>query len=264
MRARPARARGALDALFQPLDTARQRRFYDALGEGEERRGLWGLERRFSPQSAVGSPSFRKWFTRLLEPIFERHPRVLDVGCGPGIYFPLVAPLCRSVTGAELSARYARLARDCAREYALPNVRMTVQDSTRLAFPDRSFDAALCVDALHHVFDLERTLAEIARVVRPGGDVVIFEPNCLNPLLLLLCVFDRNEWGAVSRCWKGRYERLLARHFEPVASAYNGLLIGPQGRLARGVADFLLEGPLAPALGRFSPEIFFHLRRRAA
>ena len=56
---------------------------------------------------------------------------------------------------------------------------------------------------------------------------------------------DRNEWGAVSRC-------------------YNGLMIGPQGRIATGLADFLVEGPLSRWMARFGPEIFFHLRNRAA
>jgi ubiquinone/menaquinone biosynthesis C-methylase UbiE len=213
---------------------------------------------------AVASESFRKHFTRVIEPILEPHMRVLDVGCGTGMYFPLVAPLCGSVAGAELSSRYARLATENARAYGLPNVRMSVQDCASLAFPDATFDAALCVDALHHVYDLDGTLAEIARVLKPEGHVLIFEPNCLNPLLLLMCVVDRNEWGAVSRCYKGRYERALARHFEPVESAYNGLMIGPQGRIATGLADFLVEGPLSGWLARFGPEIFFHLRNRGA
>jgi ubiquinone/menaquinone biosynthesis C-methylase UbiE len=250
--------------VFRPLDTARQRRFYDDLSQGDERRGLWGLERRFSPESAAGSRSFEKYFTRVLAPILNPDMRVLDVGCGTGIYFPLVAPRVASMIGAELSSRYARLAHQNAGRYELENVALTVQDSFSLAFPDDAFDAALCVDALHHVFDLEGTLTEIARVVRPGGDVLIFEPNCLNPLLIALCLLDRNEWGAVARCWKGRYDRVLGRFFEPVRSEYNGLLIGPKGRLATGIADFLVEGPLAALLGRFGPEVFFHLRNRRA
>jgi len=246
--------------VFRPLDPRRQRRFYDDLSEGLTKRWLWGLEKRFSPAAAVDSPSFAKHFTRLLEPILHPGMDVLDVGCGTGIYFPLLSPLCGRLTGAELSTRYARLARDNARDYHLRGVHLTVQDSARMAFADDSFDAAVCVDALHHVYDLDGTLRELARVVRPGGEVVVFEPNCLNPLLLALCFFDRNEWGAIRRCWKGRYERLFGRFFEPVDSAYNGLLIGPQGRLSNAVADFLLEGPAPALLGRFSPEIFFHLR----
>jgi SAM-dependent methyltransferase len=247
-------------SVFRPLTTARQRRFYDDLSEGTERRGLWGLEKRFAPEVAVGSKSFRIHFTRLIEPILERSDHVLDVGCGTGMYFPLLAPLCATLTGAELSRRYAGLARDHARRYGLGNVRLTLQDAGALGFPDGCFDAALCVDALHHVEDLETTLREIARVVRPGGDVLIFEPNCLNPLLLLLCRVDRNAWGAVARCWKRRYERTLARHFTLLRSEYNGLMIGPQGRLATGIADALTTGRLAPWLGRFGPEIFFHAR----
>ena len=84
------------------------------------------------------------------------------------------------------------------------------------------------------------------------------------PLLLALCLLDRNEWGAVSRCWRGRYARRLARRFDVVGSAWNGLLIGPQGRVATGIADFLVDGPFPALLGRFAPKMFFHLRRRPA
>ena len=190
--------------------------------------------------------------------------RLLDLGCGPGITHPLVAPRCEAVTGVELSPGYARLAREHARRQGLANVQIAVQDASALAFPDASFDAALCLDVLHHVADLDAVLAELERVVRPGGDILLFEPNCLNPLLLALCLLDRNEWGAVSRCWRGRYTRRLARRFDVVGSAWNGLLIGPQGRVATGIADFLVDGPFPALLGRFAPKMFFHLRRRPA
>lgn len=250
--------------MFQPLDTRSQRRFYDGLSDGRETRGLWSLEKRFSPEVAVGSRSFERHFVPRLEAILRPDAHLLDLGCGTGITHPLVAPRCASVTGVELSTGYARLARVHAERFGLANVRVTVQDASALAFPDASFDAALCLDVLHHVADLDATLAELERVVRPGGDVLVFEPNCMNPLLLAMCVLDRNEWGAVSRCWRGRYERRLARRFELVASAWNGLLIGPQGRVATALADFLVDGPLPGLLGRFGPEIFFHLRRRPA
>jgi len=246
--------------VFRPLKTNEQRRFYDDLSVGTESRGVWGMDKRFSPDSAVGSKSFEKYFSKILRPLLRSDMHVLDVGCGTGMYFPLVAPLCASITGAELSSEYARRARDTARHYGLDNVHLSIQDSSQLAFPDDHFDAALCVDTLHHIYDLDGCLAEIARVVRPGGDILIFEPNCLNPALLAMCVLDRNEWGAVSRCYRGPYRRRFARYFEPLRDEYNGLLIGPQGKLATGIADFLIEGPMPGLLARFSPEIFFHLR----
>ena len=58
--------------------------------------------------------------------------------------------------------------------------------SPALAFAGDSFGAALCVDSLHQVDDLDGTLWEIARVVNPGGSVLIFEPNVVNPALLAM------------------------------------------------------------------------------
>ena len=211
---------------------------------------------------ALGSPSFQKYFLALILPVLSRPERLLDVGCGTGMYFPLIAPLCGSLTGIELSSGTARLARQAARDYDLSNVSITLQDSSALAHPDDCFDAALCVDSLHHIYDLEGTLAEIARVVKPGGDILIFEPNLANPLLLAMCVLDRNEWGAVGRCYKWRYERRFARRFRRVRGRYNGLLIGPQGKLSLAIADFLLREPFSRVLACFSPKLFFHLENR--
>ena len=249
-------------SLFQPLTTEKQREFYDALTSGKLKRGLFGLESRFSPDAAKRSHSFRKYFLDLIEPIFDRTMNVIDIGCGTGLYFPLVSPLCGSITGIELSSGFAKLAMQTAREYGLPKTTVTLQDSTRLGFRDATFDAALCVDSLHHVYDLDRTLDELSRVVKPGGDIVIFEPNVANPLLWAMCVVDSNEWGALSRCYLSRYRKLFSRHFDEVQGSYNGLLIGPQGKLATTVADFLLSKPMSPLLARFSPKLFYHLKNR--
>jgi hypothetical protein len=81
----------------------------------------------------------------------------------------------------------------------------------------------------------------------------------VNPALWLMCVLDRNEWGAVTRCTIGRYRRAFARHFDVIHDEYNGLLIGPQGKLSQAIADLLIDLRwLAP----FSPKLFFRLRNR--
>ncbi|MBW2271998.1 MAG: class I SAM-dependent methyltransferase [Deltaproteobacteria bacterium] len=249
--------------MFPPLSTEATSKFYDALASGEEGRSLWGMEKRFSPEVAIQSPSFRSYFRDVLADLLDPSAKVIDVGCGTGMYHPVLAPLCGELTGVELSEKSAALARQSAEAYGLSGVSIAIQDSTQLAFPDGHFDAALCVDFLHHVFDLDAALRELARVVKPGGDIVVFEPNCLNPLLLLMCVLDRNEWAAASRCYRGKYERIFSRHFDRCEGQYNGLLIGPQGRLSLALAEFMLESPLAPLLRWMSPKLLFRMRNRA-
>ncbi len=65
-----------------------------------------------------------------------------------------------------------------------PNVRAEVADATRLPYEDGTFGAAIANSALHHV-DVRRALAELFRVLRPGGRMVVFEPNLLNPQVVL-------------------------------------------------------------------------------
>ncbi|MCH7898255.1 MAG: response regulator [Proteobacteria bacterium] len=80
------------------------------------------------------------------------------------------------ISGASVERLSSRL-----REY--PNVEARVADITRLDFEDGVFDAAIGNSALHHV-DTQLCLKELFRVLRPGGRLLIFEPNLLNPEVL--------------------------------------------------------------------------------
>jgi ubiquinone/menaquinone biosynthesis C-methylase UbiE len=78
-----------------------------------------------------------------------------------------------------------------------PDVHYDVYEGTRLPYNDRSFDIAYAIAVMHHVppDDWESFLVEAARVVRPGGLVVIIEHNPLNPLtqkIVRSCPFDEN------------------------------------------------------------------------
>jgi SAM-dependent methyltransferase/glycosyltransferase involved in cell wall biosynthesis len=55
--------------------------------------------------------------------------------------------------------------------------RFAVGDGTRLPFADESFDGVICMNALHHMPDYRATLAEMCRVLRPGGRAVFSEPG---------------------------------------------------------------------------------------
>ncbi|MGP6156117.1 MAG: class I SAM-dependent methyltransferase [Vulcanimicrobiaceae bacterium] len=94
--------------------------------------------------------------------------RVVDVGCGTGIVAEeLVARGCR-VTGVDISEPMLERAR--AR---LPRATFTIAHAETLPFYAASFDAATSAQAFHW-FDQPRALAELARVVRPGGLVAIW------------------------------------------------------------------------------------------
>lgn len=100
--------------------------------------------------------------------------RLADIGCGTG---QLAAYLAlrpgRSVTAIDLSAGSLRYARGLRARFALANLRLVQGDALALPVPGSSFDHVFCNGVLHHTADPRRGLGELARIVRPGGYVVI-------------------------------------------------------------------------------------------
>ena len=92
--------------------------------------------------------------------------RVLNVGCSAGLIDEALAPEVGSVTGVDIDAS----AIEAAVSRGLPpNVTLMAGDAMALAFEDRSFDVVICSQVYEHVPDVERLMAEIHRVLRPGG-----------------------------------------------------------------------------------------------
>ena len=101
--------------------------------------------------------------------------RVLDVACGTGsIALRAARAVGRGghVTGIDLSDRMVALARTEARVRDVGNVSFTRMDAESLDCDDDSFDAVLCSLGLMYVPDPGAALAEMLRVVRPGGRVI--------------------------------------------------------------------------------------------
>jgi arsenite methyltransferase len=115
---------------------------------------------------------------RLVQDALGAQPgeRILDVGCGPGFY---VAELLDqvgpqgTVVGVDASAQMlAVAARRCE---GRPNVAFHEGDATSLPVADGSFDAALCVQVLEYVTRPAVALAEMHRVLKPGGRLVVWD-----------------------------------------------------------------------------------------
>jgi arsenite methyltransferase len=102
--------------------------------------------------------------------------RILDVGCGPGFYcaelLEEVGP-SGQVVGLDGSAPMLALAeRRCAGHQ---NVELRAADATALPVDDASFDAAISVQVQEYVPDVDAALADLQRVLRPGGRVVVYD-----------------------------------------------------------------------------------------
>jgi ubiquinone/menaquinone biosynthesis C-methylase UbiE len=110
--------------------------------------------------------------------------RVLDVGTGAGALALALAPLVREVVGVDPVPELLALARERAR--AFPNVELLEGDGTALPFPAASFDLAATIRTLHHVARPELVLAELTRVTRLGGHVLVVDQlGDIDPLAAL-------------------------------------------------------------------------------
>jgi len=99
--------------------------------------------------------------------------RALDVGTGAGALALALAPLVRSVVGVDRVPELLALARE--RATALGNAEFVEADATSLPFDDASFDLAGTLRTLHHVRRPELVVAELGRVTRPGGRVLVVD-----------------------------------------------------------------------------------------
>jgi len=111
------------------------------------------------------------YFQRVLSETLQLSPAgrsVLDVGCGGGILAEDFARLGCRVTGVDPSAPSLEAARRHASREGL-DITYEQAGGERLPFADASFDTVCCCDVLEHVDDVDKVIAEIARVLKPGG-----------------------------------------------------------------------------------------------
>lgn len=110
--------------------------------------------------------------------------RVLEYGCGSGSMAFDLAAQGAEVVGIDISEVAVATARDSASEQGLSGASFEVMNAEALDLPASSFDLVCGSGILHHL-DLGNSMAELARVMAPGGRAVFFEPLGHNPLINL-------------------------------------------------------------------------------
>jgi SAM-dependent methyltransferase len=139
---------------------------------------------------------------------FDR-TRILDVGCGRGLGTATLADaLPRSeVVGIDVGEDFISRARE---EFGTARVSFAVEDFAELSFPDGHFDCVHADNSLEHAFDIDATLAELHRVLGPGGCLVAALPaDGLNPDRTC----DNHTWKTIPSDVRAR---LRAAGFEDV------------------------------------------------
>ena len=101
---------------------------------------------------------------------------VLDVATGSGGFVGFLLEGLKDyteITGVDTNERGAAAFAEAFKE--LKNIRFEKMDAGQMAYPDASFDTICIANSLHHMADLEAALAEMRRVLRPGGIFIILE-----------------------------------------------------------------------------------------
>lgn len=169
-------------------------------------------------------------------------PAILDVGCGTGINLLEMARVlgpCRKLTGVDISPGMLEVAKKKAAAAGVPATFM-VGDAEALEVPDGAFDIVVCNSAYHWFPDRARAIRELARVLRPGGQL----------LLATLAAPGYEEWiGVVNSVW--------ARLFGRACSAFPemptpGELSAELRAAGFGIEHFKYQ--IAPAMVKDVPE----------
>lgn len=120
----------------------------------------------------------QKRLTIVFEDLFSKvdlkNNNFLEVGCGLGFFSKKAVSLGAKVTGIDVGPKLIKKCRKLA-----PQATFKVASATNLPFNNDSFDIVLCTEVIEHVDRPEKAVAELIRVVKPAGLLVITSPNKL-------------------------------------------------------------------------------------
>jgi ubiquinone/menaquinone biosynthesis C-methylase UbiE len=199
------------------LDTARSRRLWDRMAPRYDRD-----MRRLEP--LLFGRDARPWVCT------QARGDVLDVAIGTGLNLPHYPPGVR-VTGVDLSPVMLAAARKRAADLGL-SVALSAADAEHLPFPDASFNTVVCTLSLCSVGDDRAAIAEMHRVLRPGGQLLLLDHvAATNRILLAL----QRLWEKVTLRFAGDYQ---TRHPLPLVERA-GLVVTDSRRTKLGTVERL-------------------------
>jgi SAM-dependent methyltransferase len=137
---------------------------------------------------------------RVLKEWMGARHRAIDVGCGAGYYADLCLAQGNSVIGIDLTSQVV-----FARQRGLNVCQGNIEG--HLPFPDDTFSLALCSEVIEHLLEPEKMLAEIRRILQPGGILILTTPNYGFWTLRILYLFGHPPVGLPVRHFNGLFRR---------------------------------------------------------
>jgi ubiquinone/menaquinone biosynthesis C-methylase UbiE len=178
----------------------------DASGSHESNRKYYdAFSKKYEQRRGDNEPGGYHELLDELESEFVRRfgsgREVLEVGCGTGLVLSRIQSFAKHATGVDLSPGMLERAKS-------RGLKVVEGSATALPFDDQSFDVTCSFKVLAHVPDIERALAEMARVTRPGGHVIaeFYNPFSLRGVL--------KRFGPAGRIADDAHERHVYTRFD--------------------------------------------------
>lgn len=132
-------------------------------------------------------------FQKVLEQLdLSKQRTIIDLGCGIGKYSLLLAQRGHRVMAVDISKESLNLVKVQAKRYNISSIRTMKSDFSKARIIN-TYDIGICISTYHVLADKEeekiKTLGNFIRSLKPGGRLVLVEPNPLNPLFYLFYLF---------------------------------------------------------------------------
>jgi ubiquinone/menaquinone biosynthesis C-methylase UbiE len=156
---------------------------------------------------------------------------ILDIGCGNARDITPMLQRGATIVGVDLSEGMIAQARRDLEAAGFSGVTLEVGDATSLRFADATFDKVVCSEVIEHIPDTDRAIAEMQRVLKPGGLLVVSTPNRHSwygfERFVLWDKVMRRPWNHPFDNWRtaAQVQTLLRRHGFTIERAASGCFL---------------------------------------
>lgn len=235
--------------------------FYDQLVQGGKNRLLLGMGNRYDGSKRMQEIFLNKYFDKVVSIEISQEDDILDFGCGPGIFTSRLAKFGKSVVGIDISKEFISEAinRVTLENTEFMHIKSNLSDALG---SQRRFDVIVLVDVIHHLDEIKTSLEEALTYLNPGGKVLVYEPNILNPVLFALHLLDPNERGLL-RLGRGKIYLKIFRDLGLECDKINwsGIVIGPANWVFLAISKALSLKRISKVFGWLNPKIYLVFRK---
>jgi len=144
----------------------------------EELTNYYKTAEKYAERLDAHDASAYQEYANFVKRFAKQEDRILDLGCGPGLPTFLLSSFAKEVVGLDISPIFIRIAKE---KHSAQSIKFMCGDILNLPFSDGSFDVVSSYQVIEHVCEVGRALAEMTRVVKTKGLVIILSPNLISP-----------------------------------------------------------------------------------